>query len=104
MACPAGGISETQAYRVVFFYQLYPTSRFSISLFGGPQHSDTVLPLLPPLQLQLSPVRAWTPAAGATISWQGRLNSLAIAYSHLISGDGPLALAVQPTRSSAPIP
>src|SRR5258708_13547453 len=97
MACPAGGISETQAYRVVFFYTLYPTSRFSISLFGGPQHSDTVLPLLPPLQLQLSPLRPWTPAAGASISWQGRLTTLPISYSHLITELGDPAAQLHMT-------
>ena len=103
MSYPTGGLSETQTHSVVFFYTLYPTSRFSISLFGGPQHSDTVLPLLPPLQLLLSPVRAWTPAAGASISWQGRLNSLAISYSHLISGGGGLVGAVQMSSASASI-
>jgi hypothetical protein len=103
MSYPTGGLSETQTHSVVLFYTFYPTSRFSISLFGGPQHSDTVLPLLPALQLQLSPVRVWTPAAGASISWQGRLNSLAVSYSHIISGGGGLVGAVQMNSASASI-
>jgi len=100
---PTTGQSETQTHALLFFYTLYATSRFSISFFGGPQHSDTVEPPLPPLRLQLPAARAWTPAAGASISWQGRLTSLAASYSHMISGGGGLIGAVHMDSATASI-
>jgi hypothetical protein len=100
---PTEGQNETQTHAVLFFYTLYPTSRFSVSLFGGPQHSDTVQPPLSPSQLQPSPLRAWTPAAGVSLGWQGRLTSLAASYSHIVSGGGGLFGAVQMDSASASI-
>jgi hypothetical protein len=100
---PTEGQNETQTHAALLFYSLYPTSRFSISLFGGPQYSDTVQPPLPPLQLQPAPSRAWTPAAGASLSWQARLTSLAVSYSHIISGRGGLFGAVHMDSASASI-
>ncbi len=94
---PTEGQDETQTHAVLFFYTLYPTSRFSISLFGGPQYSDTVQPP----QLQLPTLRAWTPAAGASLSWQGRRNSLAVSYAHVISGGSGLFGAVHMDSASA---
>ena len=49
-----------------------------MSFFGGPQHSDTVQPPIPPLQIQLPEARGWTPAAGASMSWQGRMTNVAL--------------------------
>ena len=50
---PTQGINETQTHAVLLFYTFSPTSsRFSFSLFGGPQYSDTVEPPVPPKQLQ----------------------------------------------------
>jgi hypothetical protein len=94
VAYPTAGLSETQTHEVFLFYTVYPTSRFSISFFGGPQYSDTIQPALPPLQPQLLPARAWSPAGGASLSWQGRLNSFAMSYLHIISGGGGLIGAV----------
>ena len=99
---PTLGQSETQTHTFFFFYTLYATSRFSLSFFGGPQHSDTVQPSLPTLQ-QLPEARAWTPAAGGSMSWQGRLTNVAISYSHTISGGGGLSEAVKMDSASASI-
>jgi len=88
MAYPTVGVSETKTHAVLLFYTLYPTAKLSVTLFGGPQHSDTALPLL-------QPDRSWTPAAGASLSWQGRLNSFALSYSHYIADGGGLVGAVQ---------
>jgi hypothetical protein len=98
---PTQGQNETQTHAILFYYTLYPTSRFSISFFGGPQHSDTVQP--PLFLIQLPPARAWTPAAGASLSWQGRFNSLAVSYSHVISGGGGLFGAVHMDSASASV-
>lgn len=100
---PTEGQNETQTHAVLFYYTIYPTSSFSISFFGGPQYSDTVQPPLPPFQIQLPPARAWTPSAGASLSWQGRLNSLAVSYSHVISGGGGLFGAVHMDSASASV-
>lgn len=97
------GQSETQTHALLVFYTLYASSRLSISFFGGPQHSDTVQPPQPPLLLPLPPVRSWVPAAGASMSWQGRLTNLAISYSHVISDGGGLEGAVQLDSASASI-
>jgi hypothetical protein len=101
LSYPTLGKSETQTHAVLFFYTLYPASRFSITFFGGPQHSDTIQPPQPPLNLQLPTARSWTPAAGASFAWQGRLNTLAVSYSHIISGGGGLIGAVQMDSAAA---
>lgn len=103
MSYPAIGQAETQTHAILFFYTLYATPKFSFSFFGGPQHSDTVQPPLPPLQLQQPPARAWTPAAGGSMSWQGRLTNVALSYSHIISGGGGLVGAVKADTASVSI-
>ena len=91
---PTAGLNETQTHAVMLFYTLNPTSHFSVSFFGGPQYSNTVEPPVLPLNILIPPTKAWTPAAGASLSWQGRLTSLAVSYSHVISGSGGLIGAV----------
>ena len=103
MAYPTAGQSETQTHAVLAFYTLYASSKLSISFFGGPQHYDTVQPPLPPLNLQLPEARAWTPAAGASMNWQGRLTNVAFSYSHIISGGGGLTGAVKMDSATASI-
>lgn len=101
IAYPMLGQSETQTHALLFFYTLYATTRLSISFFGGPQHSNTIEPPQPPLLTQGATVRAWTPAAGASLSWQGRLNNIALSYSRVISSGGGLVGAVQINSASA---
>lgn len=98
---PSQGLNETQTHAILFYYTLYATSKLTFSMFGGPQHADTMQPPLAPFNLQLPPSRAWTPAAGASLSWQGHQNSLAVSYSHLISGGGGLFGAVHMDSASA---
>jgi len=100
---PTQGVAETQTHALLMFYTLYLTSRFSISCFGGPQHSDTIQPPLPPLNLKLPEARAWSPEAGASLSWQGRLNSLAVSYSHVIASGGGLFGAVKMDSATASV-
>ena len=94
LSYPAAGLSETQTHAVLLYYTLYPTTHFTLAFFGGPQHSDTVQPPIPPVNLPLPEAKAWTPAAGGSLSWQGRLTNLAVSYSHVISGGGGLFNAV----------
>jgi len=103
LSYPTEGLNETQTHAILFFYTLYATSTFSVSFFGGPQHSDTVQPPLPPLNIQLPAARAWTPAAGASLSWQGRLSAVAVSYKHIVSGGGGLFGAVHTDSASTSI-
>jgi len=96
------GDNETQTHAALFFYTYAPrSSRFSFSLFGGPQHSDTVEPPSPPQQLQTLRTQSWDPAGGASLGWQGRLNSFALSYMHVIAGGGGLTGAVQLDSATA---
>ena len=97
---PTEGLNETQTDSVLFFYTIYPTSTLSVSFFGGPQYSDTMQPPIPPLQLPLPAVRAWNPSVGGSLSWQAHLSSLAVSYSHAISGGGGLSGAVHMDSAS----
>lgn len=94
VAYPTTGLSETQTHAIMVFYTLYPSPRFSLSFFGGPQYSDTIQPPLATLHIQLPALTQWTPAAGGSLSWQGHLNSFAMSYSHIISGGSGLIGAV----------
>jgi hypothetical protein len=86
---PTGGSNQTQTNGVLLFYSFYPTPRFSFSLFGGPEHSNTIEPLVGP------PLPMWSPAAGAGVNWTRAKSSFAINYSHLIASGGGLIGAVQ---------
>ncbi len=94
VAYPTAGQTETQTHAVFFFYTFYPTAKVSVSLFGGPQHSDTVQPALSGSSPSLE-TRSWTPAAGASLGWQGLRTSMALSYNHVITGGGGLGGAVQ---------
>jgi hypothetical protein len=95
VAFPTLGENETQTHAVLFFYTFNRTPAFSLSLFGGPQHSETVPPTVPAV-----PLSTWTPAAGASVSWQGRFTNLALSYTHVIAGSGGLAGAVKTDSAS----
>lgn len=98
---PTGGDNETQTHAVLFFYSLYPTLRFSLSFFGGPQYSDTLQAPLPPALTPVPQLRMWKPAAGASLGWQGHMNSFALSYSHLVRSGWGLVGAVQTDSASA---
>jgi hypothetical protein len=93
--------NETQTHAVFAFYTVYPSSRLSVSLFGGPQYEDTVQPALPSFDLPAYTSRSWNPAAGASLNWQGHFTSAAVSYSHVISGGGGLMGAVHLDQASA---
>jgi hypothetical protein len=95
LAYPNTGVSKTQTQAVLFFYTYSPTRRFSMSMFGGPQYSETVEPPTSGLQSPNPELRSWTPAAGASLNWQARLTSFALSYSHVITGGGGLVGAAQ---------
>jgi hypothetical protein len=87
LAYPTVGQSETQAHSIFAFYTLYLKPTFSISVFGGPQYSDTT-------QFAVPASKSWSPAGGASMGWQGRVTSFAARYSRAISDGGGLVGAV----------
>lgn len=96
LAYPTQGVSETQTHAALFFYTIAPSSsRFSVSLFGGPQHSDTAQPPIASVQLPSTELKSWNPAAGASVGWQGRLTSFALSYAHIVSSGSGLIGAVK---------
>ena len=87
------GESETQTHAILFYYTLYPTPTLTLSVFGGPQHSNTVQGALGGLPLPSAV--AWNPSIGGSLSWQGQRTNVAVSYSHAISGGGGLSGAVK---------
>ena len=94
VAQPTQSVSETQTQAAMLFYTFFPSTRFSLSFFGGSQYSHTVQPTLSPSQAQLPETKTWTPAAGASLNWQGRLTAVALSYSHMITPGSGLVGAV----------
>ena len=104
LSYPTSGLNETQTHAALLFFTFAPiSSRFSFSLFGGPQYADTVQPPSPPQQSQGFETRTLTPAGGASIGWQGRLNSFALSYTHIVSSGGGLIGAVQLDSATASV-
>ena len=101
MSFPAGVDAETQTHAFFGFYTVYPASNWSLSLFGGPQHANTVQPALPTFELPAFSSRNWHPAAGASVDWQGQFTAAALSYSHSIRGGSGLSGAVQLDEVSA---
>lgn len=101
MSYPAQGHARTQTDSLFFFYTVYPSQRASLSLFAGPQHSDTMQ--ADGVNPQLLPVssRDWTPAGGASLTWAGRFLSGALSYSHTVSGGSGLVSAVRLDTAAA---
>jgi len=93
LAYPTGGQSETQTQSVFLFYTVYFKPTFSVSFFGGPQYSNTQ-------QFGLPTSTSWSPAGGASMSWQGKLTSFAASYSRSINSGGGLAGAVEYSTAS----
>ena len=103
LAYPTAGISETQTQAVLFFYTFYPSTRFSMSFYGGPQHADTVQPPTTSSQIAFPELKSWQPAAGVSLNWQGKLTALAVSYAHMVAGGSGLTGAVQMDGGSASI-
>ena len=93
LAYPTVGQSETQTNSIYLFYTVYPKPTLSISVFGGPQYSNTV-------QVGLPTMTGWSPAGGASMSWQGKLTSFAASYSRSINSGGGLVGAVEASTAS----
>jgi hypothetical protein len=100
---PTLGTNEAQTHALLLFYTLRPSTRFSISVFGGPQYAD----LGPQFSIGASTPSpassSWSPEAGGSVNWQGRVTNLAVSYAHMISSGGGLIGAVRQDMASATI-
>ena len=97
LAYPTQGVIETQTHAPLLFYSAYPAKDITLSLFGGPQYSETAEP-----SMQAS-LKQWTPAGGASLRWQGHLTSVALSYVHIISGSAGLAAPVKLDSGTASV-
>jgi hypothetical protein len=100
---PPVGTNETQTHAMLLFYTFRPSTRFSISIFGGPQYAD-IGPQFSQTASTPSPgFTSWNPEAGGSLSWQGRVSNVAVSYAHMISSSGGLIGAVQQDIASVSI-
>lgn len=83
LAYPVGAQSEVQTHTVFGFYTIYFKPTLSLSLSGGPQHSEAT-------QTPMPVSRSWSPAATASLGWQGQHTSFAASYSRIVNGGGGL--------------
>jgi len=83
--------SDTQSHSAFLFYSVLLKPRISLSLFGGPEYSDTNTGT-PPTFSQ------WSPAGGGSFGWQGSTTSVAASVRKSISSGNGLAGA---TNSSS---
>lgn len=94
LAFPAGAQAEVQTHTVFGFYTIYLKPNLSVSMSGGPQHSNTTQFLTPSSQ-------SWSPAATASLGWQGRQTTFAASYSRMITGGGGLVGAFHSNNATA---
>ena len=88
LAYPVGFRAQTTTNGLMLFYTIYLKPTVSLSFFAGPQYSDTQESIAPTL-------RAWSPAAGASLAWQERETNFAVSYSKMIAPGGGLVGAVR---------
>ncbi|HMJ20495.1 MAG TPA: hypothetical protein VK513_01260 [Terriglobales bacterium] len=88
------GHVETQTQSTVIFYTLYLPPTLAVSVFAGPEHSDTH-------GRTAEPLRRWSPAAGGSVGWHGAHVSFAGSYARRINDGGGLSGAVRSNRADA---
>lgn len=103
MSFPDGLDAETQTHSAFVFYTFFPSPRFSLSVFGGPQRADITEPALVSSGLPAFAVRTWEPGAGASLAFQGRTLSAALSYSHLVDESGGLISATRWDNASVAV-
>lgn len=82
------GQGETQTQSTLLFYTLYLPPSLAVSLFAGPEHSDTRA------GASLTSVLNWSPAAGGSLAWRKEHSSFVARYARRIGDGGGLSGAV----------
>jgi hypothetical protein len=101
LSYPAPATNQTQTDGIFAFYTYYPSTRFSFSLFGGPQYYSAG-PQYAGAGLSTAPAaQSWSPAGGASLNWRARQSSMAVSYSHSVSSGSGLIGAVELDSANA---
>src|SRR5277367_5256845 len=101
LAYPAPGTNETETHAVLGFYTWYLSSKFSASVFGGPQYADSSPQFAATGTASTAASHSWKPDAGGSLSWQGLHSSVALSYLHAIANGGGLLGAVKMDSATA---
>jgi len=101
LSFPTEGQNETRTQAILFSYTFSPSKRFSFSVFGGPQYADISPQFYLGSTTPQPGSRTWTGAGGASMSWQGKLTSVAVSYSHIVANGGGLIAPTQTDSASA---
>jgi len=86
----------TQTHSLVLFYTMYMQPRLSLSLFAGPQYSDT-------RGSAVIPTSTWYPSFGGNFDWQGVRTSLTIGALRSITAGGGLQGASRSAGANAAV-
>jgi hypothetical protein len=97
------GVNETLSHSILYFHTIYLSPTMTLSLFGGPEYtessSQTVIPVfqLPLILMVSTPVdhQAWSGSGGASFAWQGRHTSARVEVVRRTSDGGGLLGAVR---------
>jgi hypothetical protein len=103
LSYPAPGTNEAQTHALLLFYTVYPTPRFSISVFGGPQYAELGSQFSITGSTASLASNSLNPEAGGSLSWQGHVNNVAVSYTHMIAGGGGLIGPVRQDTGSVSI-
>jgi hypothetical protein len=86
--------AQTETQSVVMFYTIYLQPNTSLSLYAGPQYSDSY-------GGGLLPVKNWSPSYGGSVGWQGQRTSFALSAGRTVSAGGGLQGAVNMENATA---
>jgi hypothetical protein len=89
------GTGETDTHAILLFDTFSLPAKMSISLFAGPEYTDSVPPSigLP----STASVRQWSPAGGASLSVTGSQTALSVSFTRRITNGGGYQGATEST-------
>jgi hypothetical protein len=101
LSFPTEGQNEARTQAFFLSYTISPSKQFSFSVFGGPQYADISPQYYLGGTTPQPGSRTWTGAGGASVSWQGKVTSVAVGYSHIVANGGGLIAPTQTDSATA---
>ena len=101
LSYPNGEASKTQVHGISAFYTLYVSAHLSVSVFGGPQYSETSGTNFGLFSLPAT--HSWSPSYGGSLGWQGQRTSIAVSGSRAISNGNGLVSATNSTNGAVSV-
>lgn len=93
------GSGETNTHSVLLFHTFTLPSKLSISLFGGPEYTDSIPSTL------TSPISGfvtqWSPSGGASVNFTGTKTAISVSFTHRTSDGAGYQGAVEATTIDA---